>query len=77
MHEFLTQVTQQGLMPSLNVEIVGRLPLALPPLHIQTAVVEVAQAMQDKIKAHEDIIQTTLQLRDALIPQLVSGEVTR
>jgi restriction endonuclease S subunit len=74
-HEFLTRQIKQGLVPSLTSEIVSRLPLALPPLEIQNRVVEVAQAIHDKIQAHEQVIQTTRQLRDALIPQLVSGEV--
>jgi len=75
-HEFLTRQIQQGLVPSHTSEIFRRLPLALPPLEIQNSVVEVAAAIHDKIQAHKQVIQAARQLRDALIPQLVSGEVT-
>ncbi|AXH93548.1 restriction endonuclease subunit S [Micromonospora aurantiaca] len=75
-HEFLTRQIQQGVVPSLTKEVVSRLPLALPPLEIQNSVVEVAAAVQDKIQAHEQVIHAARQLRDALIPQLVSGELT-
>ncbi|MEH1128385.1 restriction endonuclease subunit S [Micromonospora sp. CPCC 206061] len=75
-HDFLTGQIQQGVVPSLTSEIVSRLPLALPPLEIQNIVVKVAAAIHDKIQAHEQVIQAARQLRDALIPQLVSGEVT-
>ncbi|GAB3152809.1 hypothetical protein GCM10027290_44290 [Micromonospora sonneratiae] len=75
-HEFLTRQIKQGLVPSFTSTIVGGLPLALPPLEIQRRVVEVAQAIHDKIEAHEQIIHATRELGGALIPRLVSGEVT-
>lgn len=75
-HEFLARQIQQGLVPSITSRTVNGLPLALPPLEIQKSVVEVAAAMRDKIETHERVIQATRQLRDTLIPQLVSGEVT-
>lgn len=74
--EFLTQLTHQGILPNLTVDTVTKLPLVLPPLETQIAIVEVARAAEDKIQMHENIARTTQHLRDALLPQLLSGEVT-
>jgi restriction endonuclease S subunit len=73
--EFLTQLTHQGVLPNLTVATVAKLPLVLPPLETQLAIVEVAWAAEDKIQVHENIARTTQQLRDVLLPQMLSGVV--
>lgn len=63
-------------IPSINTKTLGSLPVSLPPLTIQLAIGQTLDALNQKIVAHESICRATAEIRDALLPLLLSGRVT-
>ncbi|WFE22802.1 restriction endonuclease subunit S [Solwaraspora sp. WMMD937] len=72
--EWLAEHTQRGVLPTINAAKIRSMPLALPPAVVQRSVVEVAKAIDTKIRAHEDVIQATRTLRELLMPRLLAGD---
>lgn len=71
---WLTQRTVTGPISSLNRRTVGALPLVLPPLAVQHEIVGFAQAFGAKIRAHQDVIVATRNLRELLLPRILEGD---
>jgi restriction endonuclease S subunit len=63
-------------IPSINTKTLGSLPVSLPPLNIQQAIAQTLDALNQKILVHQLICQATAEVRDALLPLLLSGRVT-
>jgi restriction endonuclease S subunit len=53
---------------------VSGLPLVVPPKAVQETVAATAQAIDAKIRAHEEVIRATRALRGLLLPQLLTGQ---
>jgi restriction endonuclease S subunit len=62
-------------IPSINTSVLSMLPVALPPPAIQESIGRTLDALNQKAAAHELIRQATAELRDALLPLLLSGRV--
>ncbi len=62
-------------IPSINTKTLGSLPVALPSPAIQQAIGRTLDALNQKMAAHELICHATAQLRDTLLPLLLSGRV--
>jgi restriction endonuclease S subunit len=62
-------------IPSINTKTLGTLPVSLPPLALQRAIGGTLDALNQKIAAHKSICLATAELRDMLLPLLVSGQV--
>ncbi|MFC4529674.1 restriction endonuclease subunit S [Sphaerisporangium dianthi] len=60
-------------VPSISTRSMGVLPVALAPLDTQRRIGDALGALDDKIAVHERIRQATLELRDTLLPLLMSG----
>jgi type I restriction enzyme S subunit len=58
--EWITQNAQGATMPSLNQEILGRIPIPLPPLPEQCAIADVLGSLEDKIELNRRM-NTTLE----------------
>ncbi|MEU7912743.1 restriction endonuclease subunit S [Microbispora bryophytorum] len=63
-------------IPSLSMNTLAAMPIALPPLEIQRSIGQVLDAFNEKIQVYERIQRTTAQLRDTLLPLLMSGTAT-
>ncbi|WP_083744041.1 restriction endonuclease subunit S [Microbispora rosea] len=63
-------------VPSINLNTLAAMPVALPPLEVQRSIGQVLDALNEKIQVYEQIQRTTAQLRDALLPLLMSGTTT-
>jgi restriction endonuclease S subunit len=74
--DWLAQQSRSGIIPTAATGRIAALPVVLPPLDVQYAIVDVVRTLDDKIEVHEKIRRTTQTLRDLLIPQLLSGTVT-
>jgi restriction endonuclease S subunit len=72
--DWLTQQFRSGIISTATTGRIAALPVVLPPLAVQYAIVEVVRTLDDKIEVHEKIVRTTQTLRDLLIPQLLSGK---
>lgn len=63
---WLLQHAAGSTMPSLNEGVLARIPLDLPPLAVQLAIVEVLGALDDKIAANTKLARTVDKLACAL-----------
>ncbi|WP_433512559.1 restriction endonuclease subunit S [Nonomuraea sp. CA-143628] len=62
-------------IPSISTTMLTTLPVALAPLETQKSIGQTLAALTEKIAAHERISQATTELRDTLLPLLLSGAV--
>ena len=63
-------------IPSISSQILGTLPVSLPPLPTQSAIGQALMALNEKIEAHQRICETSAELRDTLLPLLFSGQLS-
>ncbi|MFD5337080.1 restriction endonuclease subunit S [Streptomyces hawaiiensis] len=61
-------------MRSITVRTLSDLPVLLPPVEQQRDIGAALAAIDEKIRAHEDIVRTTGALRDTLSDLLMSGQ---
>lgn len=62
-------------MRSITVRTLSELPVMLPPLEQQREIGVTLAAVDEKIRAHEEIVRTTSALRDTLSDLLMSGRL--
>jgi restriction endonuclease S subunit len=62
-------------IPNISSRVLSTLPVSLPPLSVQHAISHALVTLNDSIEAHQRICETTAELRDALLPLLMSGEL--
>ncbi len=60
-------------VPSISSQVLGKLPVILPPLTTQRSISVALGKLNDSIAAHQRISETTAELRDTLLPLLMSG----
>jgi type I restriction enzyme M protein len=63
-------------IPSISSRVLGTLPVSLPSLSAQQAIGQAVRVLNDKIEAHQQICDITAELRDALFPLLLSGQLS-
>lgn len=63
-------------IPNISLNMLAAMPVALPPLEVQRSIGQVLDALNEKIRIHEQIQRATVQLRDTLLPLLMSGTAT-
>jgi hypothetical protein len=71
---WLADHTRRGVHSSLRASTVSGLPLVVPPKAVQETVTATAQAIDAKIRAHEEVIRATRALRGLLLPKLLTGQ---
>lgn len=62
-----------AVIPSASARMLGSLPVVVPPAAHQTYIAEILGALDDKIVVHEEISRTTADMRDAVLPLLLTG----
>ncbi|MFJ9010869.1 restriction endonuclease subunit S [Streptomyces canus] len=60
-------------MRSITVRTLADLPVVLPPLDRQQEIGAALSALDEKIRAHEEIVRATSALREAVADHLMSG----
>jgi restriction endonuclease S subunit len=61
---------------SISARVLGTLPVSVPPLPTQRDIGRALATLNDKIEAHQRICRTTAELRDALLPLLLTGRLS-
>jgi hypothetical protein len=64
-----------GTLPTLSAASLSQLSVSVPPLHIQDEILRVLRALEQKISAHEEAVRNTREMRDTLLPSLISGAI--
>jgi type I restriction enzyme S subunit len=72
---WIVRHAQGATMPNLNTRILGSLPVLLPPPAIRARVCSLLEPMHMRREANFDESATLAQLRDTLLPKLISGEI--
>lgn len=62
-------------IPSLSTRTLGSMPVVFPPASVQSAIIEVLRALDEKITIHDQISRTTAGLRDSILPLLLTGSL--
>jgi type I restriction enzyme S subunit len=77
--EFLGKHAKGAIMAGLNMGLIKELPVALPPLGIQKAIVDAANALQTETRRLEALYARKLaaldELKAALLHQAFSGQL--
>ncbi len=72
--EWIIQHAHGATMPSLNQEILGRIPLPIPPLQEQYAIANVLGALDDKIELNRRMNQTLESMARAMFVEMMKDE---
>ncbi|MFF0477283.1 restriction endonuclease subunit S [Streptomyces sp. NPDC004284] len=59
----------------ISTKMLGQLPVRLPPLAEQHEIGRTLAALDEKVRAHEEVVRTTRALRGALADLLASGDM--
>ncbi len=62
-------------IPNISSQVLGTLPVWLPPLSDQRAIGAALNTFNESIEAHQRVSETTAGLRDALLPLLMSADL--
>jgi type I restriction enzyme S subunit len=73
--QWLTQHAVGATMPNLNTGILSAVPVVLPTDKVLAAFDETTIALDKRISANNAAAQTLTQLRDTLLPRLISGQL--
>jgi type I restriction enzyme S subunit len=73
--KWLTQHAVGATMPNLNTGILSAVPVVLPTDEVLAAFDETTIALDRRISANNAAAQTLTQLRDTLLPRLISGQL--
>ena len=68
-------VTSGSAQPQITITDIGTLNITIPDIEILVKFDKIVKSYHDKIFENQQQIQTLTQLRDTLLPKLMSGEV--
>ncbi len=71
-HAWLTRSVRGATVPTMSAPMLGALPVAIPPREVQVNTATVLHVLDDKIVAHERVIDTAETLRTALLVQILA-----
>ncbi|TDC97834.1 restriction endonuclease subunit S [Actinomadura sp. 7K507] len=71
--EWLRRASTGSVIPNLSVRTLAEMPVAVPPLDEQRAMTDILGLLDEKIAVHEEIIRSTVELRDSVSRLLFSG----
>lgn len=74
-HELMQNIVTGAVIPRIVLKDFRKFPIQLPPKALQEKAVEVVKPIFHKCWENNRQIQTLEQLRDTLLPKLMSGEV--
>ncbi|MDG4817524.1 restriction endonuclease subunit S [Micromonospora sp. WMMD956] len=60
-------------VPTLTLSTLRALPVLVPPLAVQATIGDIMSALEDKAALHREIVEVTEQLRDSLLPLLLTN----
>jgi restriction endonuclease S subunit len=72
-HDWIISNGVGSAISTLTTKTLGALPVVIPPTKTQTAIAATLCALDEKIAIHEQIVQTTVALREAVTPLLFAG----
>ncbi|MGI5523038.1 restriction endonuclease subunit S [Micromonospora sp. CA-259024] len=74
--DWLLRRTRRGVVSTRTPATIATLPIVIPRTEAQLATIEAIEAIDAKIQVYEEIVQATGALRDLVLQQLLSGDLT-
>ncbi|GIJ29000.1 hypothetical protein Vqi01_41620 [Micromonospora qiuiae] len=71
--DWISRHASTATVPTLTVSTLRTLPVLIPPLATQVTIGDIMVALDDKAAIHREIVDVTEQLRDALLPLLLTN----
>jgi restriction endonuclease S subunit len=71
--DWLARHASNSTVPTLTVSTLRTLPVLVPPPATQAAIGDIMGALDDKVAIHREIVEATEQLRDSLLPLLLTN----
>ncbi|MFD4672060.1 N-6 DNA methylase [Lentzea sp. NPDC058450] len=73
MHSWITQSSTSTAIPHISSKRMEQLPLALPPLEVQSEIAAAMDALADQMRRYDEAVSATGSLRDQVFSTLMSG----
>ncbi|GAB2879058.1 restriction endonuclease subunit S [Streptomyces mayteni] len=73
--EWIGTRTTKSTIPSIAIRALGELPVPLPSAPEQRAIVTTLTALDEKARAHEEVVRATDRLRETIAELLMTGEL--
>ncbi len=73
--DYLTHIADGGAYPAVKPEVVANLACIVPPVEVLEAFNSVTAELLRKITKHQQQAQVIANLRDTLLPRLISGQM--
>ena len=74
-YDYLVSCNSSSAMPSIKFSDFDKIKIPLPSLENQIKIIQKLKVLDDKIKENNKINQTLSNIRDELLPKLLSGEI--
>lgn len=74
-YNFDTLGTTSSIVTSINTALIKSIEVAVPNSQLMSDFTEIVQGFFNKVRCNQNQIQTLQNLRDTLLPKLMSGEV--
>lgn len=71
--DWMARQASTATVPTLTLSTLRTLPVLIPPIPTQGTVGDIMGAVNDKIAVHREIVEVTAQLRDSLLPLLLTN----
>ncbi|TWJ30938.1 type I restriction enzyme M protein [Micromonospora sagamiensis] len=72
--DWIDRHASTATVPTLTLNTLRTLPVLVPPSAIQEAIGDTMSALDDKVALHRKIVEVTEQLRDSLLPLLLTSQ---
>lgn len=74
--DWISRQSRGTSIPHISAKVLGALPVSVPPLDVQQSIAHAIGTLNDSIEAHQRICETTAEIRDTVLPLLMSGELS-
>ncbi|MBB5111957.1 hypothetical protein FHU28_001796 [Micromonospora echinospora] len=70
--DWIARHASTATVPTLTLSTLRTLPVLVPPPAVQATIGDIMSALEDKVALHREIVEVTQQLRDSLLPLLLT-----
>ena len=70
--DWIARHASRATVPTLTLSTLRTLPVLVPPRAVQATIGDIMSALEDKVALHREIVEVTEQLRDSLLPLLLT-----
>ena len=72
----MSSIVTGAVQPKISQANLKSVPITMPPINLLNQYNDIIKPLFDQIRTNQNQIQYLTQLRDTLLPKLMSGEIT-